>query len=120
MLMAVMCMQVKKACVATADLTFVQVSNTSSWFAKPSKSTKLKAGQGFTECQAACAAAANTKKGCAAFSLNVKPGRNADTTFCDLHAPFVPVRLCTTGDERKFSCARTPIGSWRAKYVYTS
>lgn len=96
----------------------MQVDAAASWYAKPSKSTKLKASQGQADCQAACAKSANSKKACAAFSLSVKAGAKSDITYCDLYFDWVPQRVCGANDF-DFNCQRASQGSWRAKWVYS-
>jgi hypothetical protein len=107
--------QVKKPC-ASGTLSFAQESATANWYAKPSKTTQLKAGQGLATCQAACAKLAKSKTGCAAFSIN-KADPTAAVPSCDLYYDWVPQRVCTPADA-KFNCKLTSQGSYRAKWVY--
>jgi hypothetical protein len=97
----------------------VQVSNSSNWFARPSKATKLKAGQTLADCKASCLALINGgKKNCAAFSLRVVTSRAANTLYCDIYNDWVPERVCNVGDV-KFNCKRGSQGSFRVRWVYT-
>jgi hypothetical protein len=112
--------QVKKPCGPSPTLAFVQESSSASWYAKPSRSAKLKAGQGLPECQALCNKYAAGSKGCAALGMSVNVGKKSNTTYCDVYYKWVPQRLCAAAaDAKKFKCGRPSLGSWRSRWVYT-
>ncbi len=111
--------QVKPPCVpaATLDLTFVQESDSTNWFAKPYQSLRQSAtvANRTADCEARCR---RYSLGCTAFSVSVRfeligATRNVTYTFCDVYTGSVPPRLCAI-DETDFNCGRQSGGSFRS------